>query len=49
MIVNNDINQYNELKRLSVLDYYSHVEMVNSNIAKMYTDGKGTDSLSGRR
>jgi hypothetical protein len=46
MIVNNDINQYNELKKLSVLDYYAFVEMVNSNIQKMHADGQGKDFKS---
>ena len=48
MTVNNDISQYNELKRLSVLDYYSYVEMVSANIAKMNADGQGKNSISGR-
>ena len=45
MMVKNDITQYNQLKRLSILDYYTHIEVVNKNIAKMAKDGKGKDSL----
>ena len=45
MTTNNDITQYNELKKLSVLDYYSFIEMVSRNISKMNADGQGTNSL----
>lgn len=48
MTVNNIISEYKELKKLSVLDYYTTVEMVSANIAKMHSDGQGKDSLSGR-
>ena len=40
MMVKNDLIQYNLMKRLSILDYYTHIEVVNKNIAKMLKDGK---------
>jgi len=45
MTTNNDITQYNELKKLSVLDYYSFIEMVSRNISKMNADGQSANSL----
>jgi hypothetical protein len=43
MTANNDITQYNQLKRLSVLDYYSFIEMVSANLIKMQSDGQNTN------
>lgn len=41
MIVKNDIGQYNQMSKLSILDYYSYIEVVNKNIAKLAKqDGK---------
>ena len=42
MIVKNDIAQYNQMNKLSILDYYTYIEVVNKNISKMAKqDGKG--------
>ena len=42
MLVKNNIVQYNQMSRLSILDYYSYIEVVNKNISKMAKqDGKG--------
>ncbi len=35
MMVKNDILQYNQLNKLSILDYYNYIEVVNKNISKM--------------
>ena len=35
MIVNNNINEYNELIKYSAVDYFTYVEAVKRNIAKM--------------
>jgi hypothetical protein len=35
MMVKNDIVQYNQMSKLSILDYYAYVEAVNKNISKM--------------
>lgn len=40
MICKNDITQYNQLIQLSILDYYTFIEMVNRNIAQMNKDGQ---------
>lgn len=42
MIVKNDIGQYNQMNKLSILDYYTYIEVVNKNISKLAKqDGKG--------
>ena len=42
MMVKNDITQYTQLTKLSILDYYTHIEVVNKNISKMAKqNGKG--------
>ena len=46
-MVGNDILKYNALKQYSILDYYTFMEMVNKNIAKM-NDGQSKNSLRGR-
>ena len=45
MMANNNILEYTELKRLSILDYYQFIEMVSRNISKMNADGQGKNSL----
>ena len=35
MMVKNDITQYNQLNKLSILDYYTYIEVVNKNMSKM--------------
>lgn len=45
MLVNNNISEYNLLSSYSILDYFTYVEDVKVNTAKM--DGKGKNSISG--
>ncbi len=48
MMVKNDLTQYNELLKLSILDYYTYIEVVNRNTAKMSKDGQSANSLRSR-
>ncbi len=49
MMVNNNLIEYKELSKLSILDYYTYIEVVNKNTAKMNKHGnQGTDSLRSR-
>lgn len=42
MLVKNDIAQYIQMNKLSILDYYTYIEVVNKNIAKLAKqNGKG--------
>ena len=45
MMVDNNISQYNDLKKLSILDYYAHIEVVNKNKAKMNKDGQSKNKV----
>ena len=48
MMVKNNLIEYKELSRLSILDYYTYLEVVNRNIAKMSKNGQGKDNLRSR-
>ena len=48
MMVKNNLIEYNELSKLSILDYYTYIEVVNKNMAKMNKHGQGADSLRSR-
>ena len=48
MMVKNDLREYKELSHLSILDYYTYIEVVNRNMAKMAKNGKGKDNIQGR-
>ena len=48
MMVKNNLIEYKELSRLSILDYYTYLEVVNRNIAKMNKDGKSKNNIQGR-
>ena len=47
-MVKNNLIEYKELSKLSILDYYTYIEVVNKNTAKMNKHGQGTDSLRSR-
>lgn len=48
MMVKNNLIEYKELSKLSILDYYTYIEVVNRNTAKMSKDGQSKDSLRSR-
>lgn len=48
MMVKNNLIEYNELSKLSILDYYTHLEVVSKNTAKMNKHGQSQDSLRSR-
>ena len=48
MMVKNNLIEYNELSKLSILDYYTYLEVVNKNTAKMNKHGQSQDSLRSR-
>ena len=39
-MLKNNLVEYKELSKMSILDYYQYIEIVNKNIAKMSKNGQ---------
>jgi hypothetical protein len=48
MMVANDPLKYEQLSKYSILDYYTYVEAVSVNTAKMNKDGQSKNKVRGR-
>jgi len=47
MVVNDPL-KYDLISKYSILDYYSYIEIVSANTAKMNKDGQSKNKVRGR-